>query len=329
LVRKKLCKKFGWHRSIVEPRKGLLEPAKNLGGVSMNLLNSRAAVRFAFTRPALCTLALFVISAASTNGQVPNNVLTRVLLIQVGADAGSGFTVDVDGRQYIITAKHVVSTVKDNDSIRVHRLDGWKAVHVKVLRCDDPVDIAVLIPDKQVTLNYPLEPSAAGMQLGQDTYFLGYPFGELFSDVNYEKVGNHISIPFIKKAIWSASLQTSNGSIIFLDGHNNPGFSGGPIVFRDFGQSGYVMKVAGVISGYRPDFESVLEPIKVKPGEDLHDVEPWRIVTIKGEKFRLADTEQLVDTNSGIVKGFAIDSAVELIKKHPDGPQVTEGLPPL
>ncbi len=296
----------------------------------MNLLNTRTAQRFAFTRPAVCALALFVISAASANGQVPTNVLTRVLLIQVGTDAGSGFTVDVDGRQYIITAKHVVSAVKDNDSIRVHRLDGWTSVHVKVLRCEDPIDIAVLIPDKQVTLNYPLEPGQAGMQLGQDTYFLGFPYGELFfSDVRFEKVGDHISIPFIKKAVWSATLQIPTGAVIFLDGHNNPGFSGGPIVFRDFGQPGYVMKVAGVISGYKPDLKPVLEPKKVKQGEDLHDVEPWRIVTIKGEKFRLADTEQMVDTNSGIVSGFAIDSAVELIKKHPEGPQVTEGQPPL
>jgi hypothetical protein len=65
------------------------------------------------------------------------------------------------------------------------------------------------------------------------------------------------------------------------------------------------------------------------PGEDLHKVEPWRIVKIKGEKFRLEDTKQMVDTNSGIVRGYAIESAVNLIKKHPEGPLVTEGQPPL
>jgi S1-C subfamily serine protease len=199
----------------------------------------------------------------SAHGQIPTNVFTRVLLIEAGDATGSAFTIDVDGRQYFITAKHVVSKVSDNDSIKLRRLDGWTSAHVKVLRCDDPVDIAVLIPDKQVTLNFPLEPSMLASQLGQDMYFLGFPYGQEFSDVKMEKVSGRISIPFIKKAIWSASSPAGDdGSVLFLDGHNNPGFSGGPIVFRAFDQPGYVMRVAGVISGYTPDLQFVLEPKK-------------------------------------------------------------------
>jgi hypothetical protein len=110
------------------------------------------------------------------------------------------------------------------------------------------------------------------------------------------------------------------GSVLFLDGHNNPGFSRGPIVFRAFDQPGYVMRVAGVVAGYAPDLQFVLEPKKIMPGEDLHKVEPWRIVKIKGEKFKLEDTTQMVDTNSGIVRGYAMESAINPIKNRPRGP---------
>jgi hypothetical protein len=229
----------------------------------------KKALRFKVPASVLHTMAIFFFCTAAAHGQITRNVFMRVLLIQVGNTAGTGFTVDVDGRQYVVTAKHVISAVKDDDAIRLHRYDGWTSARVKVFRCDDPIDIAVLIPDKQVTVNLPLEPTMAGMQVGQDTYFLGFPFGELFSDIQDEKVGDHVSLPFFRKAIISGSVKVGDGGRIYLDGHNNPGFSGGPIVFHDFNQNGYVMKVAGVISGYRPDLKNVLEPRKIKPDEDL------------------------------------------------------------
>lgn len=71
-------------------------------------------------------------------------------------------------------------------------------------------------------------------------YFLGFPFGKLFSDVKFEKANERYSLPFVKKATWSASAPAGDGAVIFLDGHNNHGFSGGPIVFRVLSQHGYV-----------------------------------------------------------------------------------------
>ena len=116
-------------------------------------------------------------------------------------------------------------------------------------------------------------------------YFLGFPYGQLFSDMKFEKTGERVSFPFVKKAIWSASSPAGDGSVIFPDGHSNRGFSGGPVVFCAYDQPGYVMKIAGVVSGYKPNLEIVLQPTKVKPNKDLHNVDPWRIITIKGEKF--------------------------------------------
>ena len=84
------------------------------------------------------------------------------------------------------------------------------------------------------------------MIYGQDAYFLGFPYG-LKSE--YEDFNNNFPVPFVKKAIVS-SLDTDkdcNRQIIFLDGHNNPGFSGGPVVFTELRKNVY--KVVSVISG--------------------------------------------------------------------------------
>lgn len=111
-------------------------------------------------------------------------------------------------------------------------------------------------------------------------------------------------------------------TVILLDGHNNFGFSGGPIVYRNQNQSAYAMYLAGVVSGFRPELVPVTTAERIKPGDDISQVEPWRIVTLKdGQKAQLKDTEQLVPLNTGIVVGYHIKYAVELIRKHPVGPK--------
>jgi hypothetical protein len=46
------------------------------------------------------------------------------------------------------------------------------------------------------------------------------------------------SVPLIKKAIISATVHEHGATVLLLDGHNNPGFSGGPIVYRDLNRFG-------------------------------------------------------------------------------------------
>lgn len=107
------------------------------------------------------------------------NVLLRVRMIRpAGRDwSGTGFSVEVDGRQYLITAKHVVVGMKAEDTLDILNGDQWTPIKVKVLRCDDPVDIAVLAPAKQLTVTFPLEPSMDGIEFAQDVYFAGFPYG--------------------------------------------------------------------------------------------------------------------------------------------------------
>ena len=72
---------------------------------------------------------------------------------------------------------------------------------------------------------------------GQDVYFLGFPYG-LHGDMS--ALSNDLPFPFVKKGI--ISLFHNDGvNRIYLDGHNNPGFSGGPVVFMPAGLSDFML----------------------------------------------------------------------------------------
>jgi hypothetical protein len=233
---------------------------------------------------------------------------------------GTGFTLEVDGRQYLITAKHVVAGLKADDAIEIRKGDQWSPVNVKIFRCDDPIDIAVLVAPNQLTVTYPLEPTMKGVRYAQDMYFAGFPYG-IFTNNG----GGLFPLAFIKKAILSASTLENGVTTIFLDGHNNPGFSGGPIVYRDLDRSDFTFKLAGVVSGFRFDRTPVLKPEEIKPEQiKPEDVARGRIVTKDGHLFRLNDSEELVDFNTGIVVGYSISHALDLIGKNPIGPKVSD-----
>lgn len=238
----------------------------------------------------------------------------------VGSDSfGTAFTIEVDDRQYLITAKHVVAGLKGEDAVQIRNGDQWSPFKVKVLRCDDPIDIAVLVPPVQLTVTFPLEPTMEGLQFAQDMYFVGFPYG-----LSTTFPGG-FSVALVKKAIFSGERNEKGVDLLFLDGHNNPGFSGGPIVFRDLSRSGATFKVAGVVSGFRHDTTPVLQPVEIKPGEIRpEDIALGRIVEKEGRLFRLRETEQLVRFNTGIVVGYSISHAVDLIRKNPLGPAVSD-----
>jgi S1-C subfamily serine protease len=270
-------------------------------------------------------LAILAVCVSPQEGwdQITTNVFRRVLMVQAGKTSGTSFTIEVDGRQYLITAKHVVAGLKADDTIRIRRGDNWESLKVKVLRCDDPIDIAVLVPPKQITVTFPLEPTLDRIRLGQDMYFAGFPYG--ISSSAAKNINDLYPLAFIKKGILSASTNEKGAVTIYIDGHNNPGFSGGPIVYRDFDQSDVVYKIAAVVSGFRFEVSPVFqrEPIssdQIKP----EDIAKARVIEENGRLFRLNDTDMVVRLNTGIVIGHSISHAVELIRKNPIGPEISD-----
>lgn len=217
------------------------------------------------------------------------NIIQRTFQFSFGNQQGTCFTIDYDNRQYIVTARHLVEPIIDSATIRIKHETIWKDCLVNLVgHGEGEVDISVLAAGVQISPKYRLPPTAVGLTLGQDVYFLGFPYG-LTSDVG--ELNRNFPFPFVKKATVSAT--DSNTDLLILDGHNNPGFSGGPVVFSEVGKPGIQLSVAGVISGYRFGKEPVY--LEGKP---------------TSLEFRY---------NTGIILVYDIKHAVDLISQNPIG----------
>jgi S1-C subfamily serine protease len=237
-------------------------------------------------------LALWLAGAVAWAGPPTTNVIYRVLRTRSPAGTGSAFTIEVDGRQYLITARHNVKDLAAAGALELW-IDGrWTpAAAARVFYpANGSVDIAALDLGRLVTLTFPLEPTSAGLTLGQQVYFLGYPFG--MSTSGPPGFGE---IPFLKSGIVSAlDSRNPESAVLYVDGQNNPGFSGGPIVFWHAETGGF--RVAGVVSGYRN------EPLPVLRDKDLRDPNAR------------AYNDLYTRANSGIVVGYDIKHIVEAIR---------------
>lgn len=254
---------------------------------------------------------------------VTSNVLKRVVRIVVGQASGTAFTLDVDGHQYLITAKHVVAGLLNEQSkIQVCGDGGCTEREITVLRCDDPIDIAVLVPNTLLTVTYDLPADSNGIILGQDVYFVGFPYADpalVTSTAAKENVG------FVRKAIWSAQERKDGFTRYYFDGRNNFGFSGAPIVYLQQGQAGFNYKLAAVVSGYRSDFTEVMKSEPISNDKiTSDDIALGRIIDYPdGSHAKLVPTGLVVQGNTGIVIGYDIQHAVDLIrKKQIKGPSV-------
>lgn len=225
---------------------------------------------------------------------VTANILQRVFYIRYKERSGTAFTIDVDNKQYLVTAKHIVPDIKDEDVIELYHQDQWKNLYVTSLKTlHDDIDVAVMAPKIQLSPTHTMEPSSIGSQIGGDIYFLGFPYN-LFTSVN--EINRDFPLPLIKKGIVSGA--GPKFEYWLLDGHNNPGFSGGPVVFRhDSGLSG--LRAMGVISAFHWQKEEI-----------------WLDETKRLEYF--------IKYNTGIMIAYDIRFAVEAIEANPIGYSLTD-----
>jgi S1-C subfamily serine protease len=217
---------------------------------------------------------------------VPNWCIQRTLKIKTrGRDAGTSFTIDLHGQQWLVTADHVVSGVSPGEVTVVMQTGAEVGGLIPVPAVNPSGDVAVFdLNGRRLTADLPLAPATPEtFGLSQDVYFLGFPFG-----LQMQGIGE--IYPFVKKAIISAWDYTHGIDLFFLDGMNNPGFSGGPVVFSRLGTQGQDWRVLGVVHGYHPD--SI--PVLLNPGIVLGTVR----------------------ANAGIVLGYGIRHAVEAIDAY-------------
>lgn len=180
---------------------------------------------------------------------INNHVLQRIFQMRFETNVGTCFTLDIENRQYLATAFHVINGLQEEGKISIFHDNQWKPLEVAVAWASEEEDIAILIPEKSLSAAYQLEPSSAGLTLGQDVYFCGFPYGLQMND---PKLNRGFPLPLVKKGIISALLE----GVFVIDAQNNRGFSGGPVVFQSRGSDEF--KVAAVVSGYRLGYETVV-----------------------------------------------------------------------
>jgi len=233
---------------------------------------------------------------------IPYGILKQVFIIKYENNNkyGTCFVIDVDNKQYIITAKHIIGEISDNEKIKIYsEINGakWQNFKVKPIYHDDEdIDIIALATDSLITPKVSFEVSGGSIGLGQDVFFLGFPYA--FDKNIGEKILRNF--PFVKKGIFSLVTQTNNGNpIFFIDAHNNQGFSGGPVIFSTTNNN---LSILAVISG----FISKPRPI-------------YRIKTETNSKTEESKPNFYVIENSGILIAYSIQPIIDAIKKNPIG----------
>jgi hypothetical protein len=219
------------------------------------------------------------------------NVHMRVYRIRRGAVSGTCFAIDIDGRQYMVTAKHVLPGLGNKDRVEFFYKDEWIQVDVrKTGEAGPDVDVTVFAADQQMAPAFPLLVESTGLMMAQELYFLGFPYGQYFT--NAEAANNRgFPLAFVKRAIVSAFSGKREPRIWYLDGINNPGFSGGPVVWTKPGTPEF--RVLGVVSSFASENQSV---------------------TLGGNA-----TELRYTTNTGIINCYDGRYALDLIKANPNG----------
>jgi len=237
------------------------------------------------------------------HGGIPGGLLTYIFPIKYKNIGGTCFVIDVDNRQYIITARHICHNIKDGDTIQLYINQEWYDVAIKPLfPKSDTVDIVALAANRLIMPKMEFDIGVENLMLGQDVYFLGFPFLDF-------KLGSKFNgsvttlFPFVKKGICSA---LPGEGIIYLDGHNNPGFSGGPVIFSNYFKNH--LQIAGVVSGYKNNDN----PVMIKEIEDRSQSQ----VREKQQKKKIVP---YVAENTGIIVTYSIGYIMEAIRANPIG----------
>ena len=277
---------------------------------------------------AVLALLVFQTTSALAQTSAPTfNVLTRMTMVQSQYGRGTIFSLDVDGREYWITAKHIVTGAEHppygavtakSESLEILNPgspgEQWLPVTFSVIDTEMDVDIVVLAAPKPLLTNpmSSVTADATGAFFGGDCEFLGFPYGGGWRGTFAGPNGNtSFWMPFTKHCTISAmssagSVMTEQDKKIWvLDGINNAGFSGGPVIFR----TGTDQRIMAVISGY------ITEPTEV------NSTVQEKSVTKKPKPITSeAQHKQTVSVNSGFILAFDISYAITAIHNNPIGP---------
>ena len=229
---------------------------------------------------------------ADLAGTLPAELLRQTFKVRTAAGTGTAFTIEVDDRQYIVTAQHVLGSSPVMLEMQVSNT-VWKPVPVTIIdMAGPPVDVAVLATDSMLGSRSSVPVGIGTVGYGQEVRFLGYPYDFEFVAVPEFR---HAPLPLVKAGILSAIGEDGAGVFhLLVDAAVNHGFSGGPLVLPRRSEDGSIdWHIAGVVTG---GYERRV-PVKNESGSVIG----WTTVDI------------------GILHAISIDAVRRMIKGNPAG----------
>lgn len=223
---------------------------------------------------------------------ITSNALQRVFKISYEGFTGTGFACDIDGRQYLVTAAHCINEESAGTvELEILHNEEWhKLPAIIVGSKPHGADIAVLaLPQVLVHKDLTL-PVAETFYVSQEVFFLGFPHGK---HIHIGAMNNDWPMPFIKRGIISGMNNGGKPSVVYLDGINNPGFSGGPVVAQN--AQTRTLEVISVVSSYHMVRDQVLSDGIPHPTLEI-------------------------EVNTGIVETFGVMHVREIARANPIGP---------
>jgi hypothetical protein len=225
------------------------------------------------------------------HAMIISNIFHRVIHLAHGDHTATGTMLHVEGREYLATSRHFAQLV--SDSLEIYHNDRWLSVRSTLIGHCSEADISVLaLPIAIIAKELTVTMTTNGMLYGEDVYFLGFPFG--LSSKGVEATSN-FPIPFVKRAIVSNFSDPEYGADFWLDGYNNVGFSGGPIISTPLGDPSNCI-LRGFICSYHTHPEDIEGPSGGAPS--------------------------IYNANSGLIIAAKVERALDLIAANPCGPIV-------
>jgi len=231
---------------------------------------------------------LFIAPGYTQEIHLTENIFRQVYLVQYGNTYGSSFIIDINNKEFLITAAHLFPNISNNSELEITIYDENKSDKnkIRLYKHSDPsIDIAVIVLPKPIKKMKPLI-TGGSIETGQNLLFLGYPIlnGQLFATQD-PTFGIRA---LVKKAMLAGVVKKNDYYLMLLDGHNNSGFSGGPVIGYDKKTDKNV--IVGVISGYIYETKKVYDDNK-SPTLNYDD-------------------------NSGIILSYSIDLAYRIIDEN-------------
>lgn len=275
----------------------------------------------------VCLSSLISRPSFAQSAQVTTAALYRTFMIHTVFGLGTAFSIDVDKREYWITAKHMLTGIKSGPagaytaksatvsllSQKGESIQGrdqqWVTETFAVMDPGKDIDILVLVPTHALLpAEGSLNVDPGGIGFGADCEFVGFPYGGGWKA--HTDTDTLLWLPYVKHCTVSGEI-SEPVRLWVLDGINNEGFSGGPVLFN----TGTNQKVFAVISGFHTEAVDVL-PAPTTADRTTSAVPPPP--ELPGQT--ATSNKQIVNVNSGFILAFDIQPAIEAIRSNPIGP---------